>query len=104
MTTKHTPGPWDIVPISAGLKIMPLDPDKFTPYNMIAEITYSQSSMANARLIASAPELLEALKAFMGTVCFGAMGSIKDGPYYLLHGNDPIVVAMKKAIAKAEGR
>ena len=54
--TKHTPGPWRIhcdLYAEAGDNLIVAKAKQFTDYKV---------SMANARLIAAAPELLEALK------------------------------------------
>ncbi len=63
MNAEHTPGPWSITDTKSKR-----DPAEFT-YSIgikgcrLASVPrYSDEDMANARLIASAPELLEALK------------------------------------------
>ncbi|NRP03264.1 hypothetical protein [Stenotrophomonas maltophilia] len=65
MSSKHTPGPWVVTPhpmtnvdVSAVGVIMD---DKEMQYGLSHTICY-QNAEANARLIAAAPELLEALK------------------------------------------
>jgi hypothetical protein len=77
MHTKHTPGPW----IVTGNFI-----DCDTPPCRIAVALASPEMEANARLIAAAPELLEALKACE--------------PW--CNDNRAVVMA-REAIAKAEG-
>jgi len=61
--TKHTPGPWKIIRLDNEVYI---NPDRESgEYALIARIngTHRRDSQeANARLIAAAPELLEALK------------------------------------------
>lgn len=53
----HTPGPWE-------LRELPLNDGRFFVDPFIANTTAgTESDLANARLIASAPELLEACKA-----------------------------------------
>ena len=68
---QHTPGPWKRIKLDEKLYI---NPDrKSGEYALIAKI--NRNSLPNARLIAAAPELLEALKCFMecqapdGTTC-----------------------------------
>jgi hypothetical protein len=57
MSTKHTPGPWKVVPHG----VEPENPDG-CEFDVTVD-TRSPVGMANARLIAAAPELLEALEA-----------------------------------------
>ena len=66
MTTKHTPGPWEIERYSDGLiqivgdlKVISDDEEHFTT---VVEQISATNEEANARLIAAAPDLLEALK------------------------------------------
>lgn len=73
--TKHTPGPWQIIGSdNATPHIMTheaagiLDRE-FLVCAMPAEISHSYNSWANARLIAAAPDLLEALQEFVDNVC-----------------------------------
>jgi len=58
----HTTGPWDVldgIPDGGGIAIGPILPT----VGHIAEVTYNGGNAeANARLIAAAPELLEALE------------------------------------------
>jgi hypothetical protein len=58
MTTQHTPGPWKTLKTFGGVTII-LDPeDKSVAYLR----GYKHPYKSNARLIAAAPDLLEALK------------------------------------------
>lgn len=72
-TTKHTPGPWVVI-------LSPADHDEFEVVTSNVSMPICQfwrkgygveAHAANARLIAAAPDLLEALRAFVthGT-CF----------------------------------
>ncbi len=82
----HTPGPWlingefdseiSVEIASAAWPICELDPVEWSP-----------EEIANARLIAAAPELLEACKLVSSD-----------------HGSSAALRAVLKAIAKAEGR
>lgn len=87
---KHSPGPWEIEqntygPIKGDVRIVMSDPKGWE----IAKITSDPFVMANARLIAAAPDLLSACK---------------DAVETLLKGMDEqeAVDVLEKAIAKAE--
>lgn len=97
MTTKHTPGPWEVQPdqrsqgealaIVGGSSLIIARTPKAT-LDM-----HRRVDEANARLIAAAPELLEALRAIN----------------QVLGGSQPIdipgaLMIARAAIAKAEGR
>ena len=68
--SKHTPGPWEVLRVDNILAIMP-DPIRGKPDSFLGIATVQEHDEersagrieANARLIAAAPELLEALKA-----------------------------------------
>jgi hypothetical protein len=79
MEMKHTPGPWHIAPKTATYRALPPDdiaekmkifgvPFQFdavsvgTKHGTVALIPLDESNEANARLIASAPDLLDALR------------------------------------------
>ena len=98
MSAKHTPGPWtaqndgrDIISIQHGNN----DPGaiSMTLAKVTARMTWRSQAEANARLIAAAPDLLEALKA-----CDEAMS-------YMSEYDIPITLPdmVKAAIAKAIG-
>jgi hypothetical protein len=85
----HTPGPWE--PHWHKDKWIIGDPATFTH---LAGIYRNKKEDANARLIAAAPELLEALDHLHWMVC-------------LQKCNDPVKYALRKAaaaLAKATGR
>jgi len=95
MTTRHTPGPWTAygrqVSGSHGeypLGIMVADCN-VTPERGEVECK------SNARLIAAAPELLEAAKDMLEyfDMAYGEHGE----------NNSPAVIALHEAISKAEG-
>lgn len=99
--TEHTPGPWNVQPyqadqgesiaICAGSHIIALIP----PEEEAREGEWSKEDKSNARLIAAAPEMLEALAEILRNVSpweradtmAGRLGGIA-----------------RAAIAKAEGR
>lgn len=89
MTTKHTPGPW-----VAGCEDDPGSGDVYMEDgSLIAEAFINgdvKTRMANARLIAAAPDLLETLQSFPGFTNDATSG-------------DPWVEKMRTAISKATG-
>jgi hypothetical protein len=64
MTTKHTPGPWHLQPIGRELYVEADGPAFICDMqkDCLLEGMDDSAIMPNARLIASAPELLEALQ------------------------------------------
>lgn len=72
VTAKHTPGPWLVVPKAGYPVVVARDdsdptrvlasPGGYSIGEMRRDATKATEIMANARLIAAAPELLEALK------------------------------------------
>ena len=67
--TKHTPGPWELGEPTSQLEFGVYATDKISGIkyflaNAEGHMRYKES-LANARLIAAAPELLEALQAFV---------------------------------------
>ena len=88
MNTKHTPGPWTI----DGKNIKHYTDNGFTKVARVGDYMAARNDEANARLIAAAPELLEAAIAYVQ--------ADKDG------NNTRSRIAMKQlraAIAKATG-
>lgn len=80
--TKHTPGPWDIVKVDCGVfKISG---------------AFACENSANAALIASAPDLLEALRAIKA--------ALEDGSVLTQEGIEDMHDIARAAIAKAEGK
>ncbi len=62
--SKHTPGPWKIEVSEHSIYVFAEDPAKQHPYKIIANFsTMENNGLENAKLIASAPEMLEALQA-----------------------------------------
>ena len=63
MSAKHTPGPWRVAPASlypSGINIDSVSVNKYVC--LVAGNRDDKQGMEDARLIAAAPELLEALK------------------------------------------
>jgi hypothetical protein len=93
-TAQHTPGPWRDEMGAFGIQILAYDPEGETIRlaDMPADET-DDETQANARLIAAAPELLEALRLIARSDGF------KDGTWV-----GELQEIARKAIAKAEGR
>lgn len=94
---QHTPGPWRVNDINrntvtSGMMII----SKCTSTGLL----FTEEDKANARLIAAAPELLEALK---GLYEHCAMIHKVWGEGNNQHQADEAIKAGKQAIAKAEG-
>jgi hypothetical protein len=95
MNTKHTPGPWAVdekngTTVKSGILFV-------ADCDGMGDVTRQETSRANARLVASAPELLQALKA-----CAFIVESIAH-----MQGREadllPIADAARAAISKATG-
>ena len=108
--TKHTPGPWvwsdytqevpaDSVSACELISYGPEDAAGSCSISSILALDEECSIEAgNARLIAAAPELLEALRAIKTAASMElALGGLH--PSW-----EPIIIECNKAIAKAEGR
>ena len=93
---KHTPGPWEHrgLTMISGRKA---DDVKFTLANVTpaGDLHYATESAANARLIAAAPELLEALGLALATI-----ERLERHAPGTAQGTRDVIAA---AIAKAEG-
>ena len=96
--TKHTPGPWKAV----GLTVCQVPPGGreiiFGAHN--TRSGDKDERQANARLIAAAPELLEALREFVSLMpsAEGLGGHAPIGAFQI------VADLARAAIAKAEGR
>lgn len=115
MNTKHTPGPWNIAPktatyklcvpddLAAGLKAAGIQIE-FQALSVgtaksgsAAIIPLDESNIENARLIAAAPELLEALQGMIEND--GGKCSKRYNAFKLFDARE----AAREAIAKATG-
>ena len=86
--TSHTPGPWEVFESHTGHWVM-----DSAEQGAVCKLEWCLEAEANARLIASAPEMLSVLKRLcskFGTCCDGA-------PWSALQ-------EARAAIAKAEGK
>jgi len=81
----YTPGPWNLYPNNASdWVVRKMFPDGQESH----EIARCKSGIKNARLIAAAPDLLEALNDLLGWQTLAP---------------DDVIAAARAAIAKAEG-
>jgi hypothetical protein len=103
MKTLHTPAPWHLHKSESDFVIVHSDGENRSHVAKLFDSTLCEehgSISANARLIAAAPDLLNALKALM-------QRSTKDAEHYAPDGNEPIwafISDASDAIAKADGR
>lgn len=99
MTTKHTPGPWVIHQSTAESWPEILAPNGTVPLARINS-TWRGEALANARLIAAAPELLEALGRISDSIN-GLSGPIptRNTPEFW----DYVKTIADEAISKATG-
>lgn len=96
-TTQHTPGPWysKVVAWNTGFKIVDETGASIAAYSSAGKRPQAESA-SNALLIAAAPDLLEALKAYQTAV---ATGIDADPALW-----SRAALLTEAAIAKAEGR
>lgn len=114
MGGKHTEGPWIedeaciCSAVGAGVAVCQMVrpdefwglPDEDVPAEVVATIS------ANARLIAAAPELLEALTYFrdqLDSFRDSSSGNQADAYYHFVKGQDAAWTRARAAIAKATG-
>lgn len=109
--SKHTPGPWHVilsdnatphVTHEHGYNFTDISDVSSRVCVMPAEITYSYNSLANARLIAAAPELLEALEEVVA-VFESNPSSITDTVWVTGNRPETLYDHCRAAIAKAKG-
>jgi hypothetical protein len=100
VNAKHTPGPWVVIPRgeSSGKSVATIEPKpesmETTNYWTVADVNGLRAEWeANLRLIAAAPELLEALQ---GVVAFWDSITMEDSV------ND-LHIKARAAIVKATG-
>jgi hypothetical protein len=100
----HTPGPWVAYDLASGLKIISADEDIVA--NASSFDVGKEAAQVNARLIAAAPEMLEALKLLATTYAsighlIGTVGEATPAEVMACMGE--CTRAAEKAIAKATG-
>ena len=108
MTAKHTPGPWYALRGQRNISIRHKTGDRLLPMVNVASVRGQfptdcpyGSSEANARLIAAAPELLDALIALLGVAPSKAPGAGLIVGAEEKHAN--ALQAARAAIKKATG-
>ena len=92
MSEKHTPGPWRRDAACGGLAI------ESEKHGNIGLVNLARASMADARLIAAAPELLEALHE----IAKGEGAFSRDQLTHATNTIEIMVEIARAAIAKAE--
>lgn len=92
--SKHTPGPWKVEPEDDRFVV---GADNQSIYGALAR-RFDDEAMANAHLIAAAPELLEACKVLLAHAEW--IGTPRG---YRLKDFDDVFKPAYAAIAKAEG-
>ena len=93
----HTKGPWKAVDSLSRWNVT--TSDKPRTFNICSVNTNLVEQEANARLIAAAPELLEALQTI---VCCVRMNGPAGTTAYVI--SEERMIAARAAIAKAEGK
>lgn len=87
--SNHTPGPWHVTAMHKGIRPSFRSPGENGGFAICEMYADGRDVVANARLIAAAPELLEACEACL------ARDDIAD---------DELGVILRAAIAKARGQ
>lgn len=98
MSTKHTSGPWQVYgPFNETTIVANVDIDEYGmhTYDSICEVDDQNAQWpANARLVASAPELLAVLKLVLSDLVWGQERDIAPS----------VENVIREVVAKAEGR
>ncbi len=100
MGTKHTTGPWVIDWNVSRLDIFGSDETTLVASLRRSPLSQSidEAARSNARLIAAAPEMYEAIAAIATAMNLGYI------PNEILSEGSPILEGLRAAIAKAEGK
>lgn len=97
---KPTPGPWIVISSDAGLWIEPPNRGEAVICDLVPRQTlYSAEDDANARLIAAAPDLLEALDFYVH-ICGNTAHSIDRASAQVMY--DKGYAAIKKAAGDSQ--
>lgn len=97
--TKHAPGPWEV---ADDLDIVSTGPKAINVATCGTSIQrFYKTAVANARLIAAAPELLEACKGIESTYVY--LDSMTAGTEPQHTNTIKALAVIQAAIAKAEG-
>lgn len=94
---KHTPGPWTLAKGSLGVYVMVGDRE------ISSTVGSSREDLANARLIAAAPELLAALENLVDLLAGDQWSEAEIDVAFNLTGLGARVNQARAAIAKARG-
>lgn len=99
----HAPGPWEVTLDKQGVKTIygqpGMDPSQLLP---VAVLSPGVCRQANARLIAAAPDLLEACRDLIELAC-DALYAAEDRLGFDPEQN-PLVRRARDTVAKAEGK
>lgn len=96
--TQHTPGPWEA--IGWDVRTKRTDTDRRGFVIATTEISpFADERHADARLIAAAPDLLEALKTTLGN-----LRDLKANAFRNLDTIDEWIAVVEAAFARAEGK
>ena len=100
MKAKHTTGPWVIDWNVSRLDIFGADETTLVASLRRSPLSQAidEAARANARLIAAAPEMYEAIAAIATAMNLGYI------PNEILSEGSPILEGLRAAIAKAEGK
>jgi hypothetical protein len=97
---KHTPGPWNALFDQDGSFEVECETHAIANRGPLRQ--KAEESIANARLIAAAPDLLHALTILHDECSVTRDGVLAVGP--MIEPSEGAVLAARAAIAKAEGR
>jgi hypothetical protein len=105
MTSKHTPGPWCICGNEKEATIVRAGDGIATHVARLHEMwicdEHGGSVIANARLIAAAPDLLAALADMVDAL---KLDTLQDGGQFIGEAYADLFAAAQNAIAKARGQ
>lgn len=97
MTTKHTPGPWKAEPhLGTNFYVWPVSDPK-NRHTFVGKI----NGEANARLIAAAPDAIEALRVALAYLEAHRPSMKRDGFYALNEHENAVIKPIRAALAKA---
>ena len=107
--SKHTPGPWDAVEAETGgnlkaLQIVSRTNKLVAEVNTVVRFVYGKPDdpEADARLIAAAPEMLEALEAAQQELLFLSSYLATCAPVTIVQNLDALIASLKAKQVKAE--
>jgi len=105
MNARHTPGPWDAI-TSDGRNYRIIGGEEAGYVAIVGAIFQPQQNAANARLIAAAPDLLEACKKASAVLAKFYNAEAERMGEWEFNGTRPLYKTekiLRAAIAKAEG-